>query len=157
VTDPLIEKIKETMLEVLDRKLFLGPRKFFFCYRPAGWPSSRLAPAREFLDSLSDEVKASYAVQFRRHCDGDVVRGDKHHPWWPTDSKCEGISAYKDISSKTRVVHITDREHLQILLFGFSGKKEDDVETCHVVAAKRWRDEYRQRRLTLEKQLKKVR
>lgn len=157
MTDPLIEKIKEAMLEVLDRKRFLGPKKFFYCYRPEGLSVSRLAPAREFLDSLPKEVQASYAVQFRRHCDGDVVRGDKHHPWWPNDVRCDGISAYKDNSSKTRIVHITDREHLQILLFGLEGKNEDDVEERHVLAAIRMRDEYRKRRTALEMKPKKAR
>lgn len=157
MADPLIEKIKETMLEVLDRKRFFGPKKFFYSYRPVGWSPSRLAPAREFLESMSKEVQVSYGVQFQRHCMGEFVRGNRHHPWGPNDERCEGISAYKDISSKTRIVHITDREHLQILLFGFSGKNEDDVEERYVLAAIRMRDEYRERRLTLEKQLKKAR
>lgn len=82
---------------------------------------------------------------------------ERNHSWAKKDSRCEGISAYKDNSSQTRIVNITDRGQLQILLFGFGGKNENDVEERHVLHAIRLRDEYRMRRNALEELLRKAR
>jgi hypothetical protein len=147
-TDSLLGAIIAELLEELDRA-FLGPRKWIYCYRsPEGD-----CPAREFLESLPREARASYAKQFQRACSGDRLRGDKWHPWKGKGD--EGLCVYKDIQSKSRLVHITEHGNLHVLLFGFTGKKEDKVDQVHINRARRMRDEYAERRKEIADRLKR--
>jgi hypothetical protein len=139
----VLEAVKRELLRTLDRR-YLGPKKFIYCYLPEDGG----CPAREFLDSLSNEAQASYATSFERRSAGHQIRGDKHRVW--TEKGCEGLHEFKDNQSKTRVVHITDVGQTDVLLFGFGGKKEDKVDLAHVNRAQRLRDEYRRRRAVIE-------
>lgn len=131
----------------LDAVLLLGPRKFLYCYLP----EEGGCPAREFLEELPKEARARYAVSFRRRCDGHQVRGDKHRPW--KERGCDGLYEYKDNQSKTRLMHTTDVQHVDVLLFGFGGKNENKVKEVHVNRAKRLRDEYLRRRGEIEQRV----
>lgn len=143
--DPLFEIVKEKLLEELDKK-FLTPMKSIYCYRHEGLDRARHSSSRDFLDSLSLKVSARYKYLFDTRCGGMNLRINKWHGWEQVDRRCKGIFAYKDIDSKTRLVHITDRWQVDILLFGFDGKKEDRVDEVHVLKAIRLRDEYLKRR-----------
>jgi hypothetical protein len=127
-----------TVAEPLDPR-FQGPAKRILCYKTA----DGRVPAREFLESLPNEAQASYAKSFEKHCQGHQLRGEKHRVW--TERECRGLAEYKDIQSKSRIIHVFDRCNTVILLFGFEGKKENRVAREHVERAKRLRDEYRQR------------
>lgn len=120
--------------------------KSIYCYRPAGLEKGKHSPAREFLDGLSVSAAARYSHHFETRCSGHFLRHNKWHGWEQKNRRCYGIYGYKDIESKTRVVHITDRWKVDILLFGFGGKKENDVEEVHVLRAISLRDEYTKRR-----------
>jgi hypothetical protein len=139
----ILEAVIGELLRPLDVRL-LGPKKFLYCYLPLEGGS----PSREFLDALPVEAKGSYAKLFERRVAGHQLRGDRHHPW--TEKGCEGLYEYKDIQTKTRLMHTTDIRHTDVLLFGFGGKKENKVDQVHVNRAQKMRDEYRQRRSAIE-------
>jgi hypothetical protein len=145
----LLKAIMKEMLEV--PALMEGPKKVIYCYRPLAGG----VPSREFLEQMIDkEARASYAKQFQKHCQGEFLRGDKWRPWTEDDCKgCSGLYEYKDIQSKSRLMHITEKGHLHVLLFGFTGKKENKVDNEHVQRAKALRDEYKARRAKLEAKL----
>ena len=42
-------------------------------------------------------------------------------------------------------MHITERDNLVILLYGFTGKKENKVDQIHVNKTKRLQEEYKTR------------
>jgi hypothetical protein len=132
--DDLSEAIIRNLLEPLD-PVFLGPNRYFYCYLPLAGG----CPAREFLDSLNDETQASYAKLFEYHCQGHQLRGEKWRPW------TDGLYEYKDNPSKSRLMHITERGNLVILLYGFTGKKENKVDQIHVNQTKRLQEEYKTR------------
>ena len=136
------------MLEPLDRS-YLGPRKHIYCYRPQGGG----CPAREFLDGLPKEARASYAKLFQRRCQEGQLRGETHRVW--KEKGCEGLYEFKDNQSKTRLMHTTDAGNTDVLLYGFGGKKEDRVDQVHVLAAQRFRDEYRRRRAEIEQRVRR--
>lgn len=133
------ERVLAELTEPFDPSL-LGPQRRIHCYRTR---DGRL-PAREFLESLPREARASYAKSFEKYCQGHQLRGEKHHVW--TEKGCEGLGKYEGIPSKSRVLHVFDRFGTVVLLFGFGGKKEDKVAQHHVNEAQRLRDEYRRRR-----------
>jgi hypothetical protein len=139
-----IEDIIKELLRPLDEK-YLGPHKFIYCYLPAEGG----CPALEFLNSLSTEAKASYAKQFEYHCQGHTIRGEKWRTWG------HGLYEYKDIPSKSRLMHITEKGNLHILLFGFTGKNENKVDTVHVLRAQRMQREYQTRADAIRKRGKK--
>lgn len=144
--DPLVDAIVAELLEVLDPTL-LGPAHHIYCYRAA----DGTVPAREFLDAIGDEPAGSYAKSFQKRCGGHQIPGEKWRKW--TEPDCEGLFEFKDIQSKSRLLHTTDRGSLTILLYGFTGKKENKVDQVHVNAGKRLRDEYRTRRTAIERRL----
>jgi hypothetical protein len=144
------ERALETLTRLLD-PAFDGPYFRIRCYVTV----AGRCPAREFLDSLSKEAAASYAKSFQKHCQGHQIRGDKHRVW--TEIGCAGLAEYKDIPSKTRILHVFDRARTVILLFGFGGKKEDKVPAFQVNEARRLRDEYHRRRDDLLRQFRKRR
>ena len=135
----LFDRALHAVAEPLDSSL-QGPAKRILCYRT----KDGRVPARELLDSLPKEAQASYAKSFQKHCLGHVLRGDKHRMW--TQKDCKALAEYKDIQSKSRIIHVFDRFNTVVLLYGFTGKKEDKVPDYHVNQAKRLRDEYRERR-----------
>ncbi len=135
----ILEAVVQELLAVL-RNSLLGPSKSIYCYRPLEGGN----PVRAFLDGLPLEAQASYLKSFEKHCQGHTLRGDKHRPW--TEDGCERLFEYKDIQSKTRILHTTDRGNLIVLLYGFGGKNENKVEQRHVNAGQRLRDEYERRR-----------
>jgi hypothetical protein len=67
----------------------------------------------------------------------------------------EGIAEYKDIQSKSRLVHTTEQGNLHILLFGFTGKKENRTEARYESYAVRLRDEFRARRDAIKQRLER--
>ncbi len=137
--------IAEEMLCPLDAK-FLGPKKWVYCYRPPGQCGY---PARTFLDSLPMARQGAYAVSFQKHCLGFQLRGEK---WHPLDGH-EGLYEYKDIESKSRIIHTTDKWQWHVLLFGFGRKKEKKIDPGQILQAEAMRDEYRQRRAAIEARL----
>jgi hypothetical protein len=137
------------LLEPLDAR-FLGPKAFIYCYaRPKSIEPG--VPARAFLDSLPDEAAASYAKSFEKHCAGLILRGEKHRPW--TEKNCKDLYEYKDIQSKSRVVHVYEPGFVEVLLFGFGGKNENKVDEEQISLAKRLRDEFRARSTTLKNEI----
>jgi hypothetical protein len=139
--DVTVENIIEEMLEPLDPK-FLGPVKSIYCYLP----SAGGCPSREFLETQDMKVQATYAKQFEKVCQGLQLRGDRWHPWNEEDGKgCKGLAEYKDISSKSRVMHVVEG-NLHVLLFGFAGKKENKVDRIYVKRAIDLKAEYLSRR-----------
>jgi hypothetical protein len=146
----LREAIIEELLCPLDSK-FLGPVRFIYCYRPPQAPGiGPMPPARTFLDALPKSRQAAYAVSFEKHAQGHQLRGEKHHLL----AGHEGLYEYKDIESKSRLIHTTDKWQLVVLLFGFTGKKENKIDQVHVNESERMRDEYRSRRASIEQKLK---
>lgn len=143
-TAEILAAVKRELMRPLDAARLMGPKKAIYCYLP----EEGGCPSREFLDGLTTEARASYAVLMQRRCNGEQLRGETHRKW--TDRGCEGLYEYKDNQTKTRLMHLTDIGQTDILLFGFGGKKEDKVDTMHVKRAMRMRDEYRTRRATIE-------
>jgi len=136
------------MLLEVDASL-LGPGKFLYFYRPPSVGRGDSPPARTFLDSLPKARQAAYAKLFQMHAQGVQLRGEKHHPL----DGYEGLYEYKDIESKSRLIHVTDKWHFVVLLFGFTGKKENKIDQVHINEAERLRDEYRARRSVIEKRI----
>jgi hypothetical protein len=132
--DQRTQTIVDELLAPLD-DAYLGPVKYIYCYLPLAGG----CPAREFLDSLPKEARASYAKLFEYHAQGHQIRGDKWRPW------DDGMNEYKDNQSKSRLMHITEKGNLIILLFGFTGKNENKVEQVHVNRANRMHSEYKER------------
>jgi hypothetical protein len=104
------------------------------------------APARTFLDELPDVVAAAYAVKFTRRCRGEQMRWEQHHRW-----EDEEIYHYKDNSSQSRLFTITQPGFVEVLLFGYVGKKENRMEREHTERAKRLRDDYMRRKAVIDK------
>jgi hypothetical protein len=142
----ILRTVRAELLAPLDPS-YLGPMKHIYCYLP----EEGGCPAREFLDGLPREARASYAVLFRRRCQIGQLRGDTHRKW--TEKGCEGLFEFKDNQSKTRLMHTTDAGQTDVLLFGFGGKKENKVDQVHVNRAMRLRDEYRRRRTEIERRV----
>lgn len=103
-------------------------------------------PAKTFLEDLADEPAASFTVLFTRRCHGEFMRGTQHHRW-----EDEDIYHYKDNQSKSRIFSITEPGFVEILLFGYTGKKEDRIDPEHILRAQRLRDEYLRRRFAIAK------
>lgn len=145
--------VRELLRELSPR--FLGPRGSVWCYRPKDGG----CPSKDFLDGLPTEASASYAVSFTRWCQGQLLRGDK---WHRLDEKRygkqeslrnRGLCEYKDIQSKSRVIHIEEQGFRHVLLFGFDGKNENSIDKVHINRARRLRDEYLERREEIRKRL----
>lgn len=133
--------IIEEMLDELAAR-FLGPHKKIYCYRLVDGS----CPIRDFLEEQELRVKATYHKQFEKVCIGANLRAERWKPWTEDDGKgCKGLFEYKDISSKTRIMHLMEG-NIHVLLFGFSGKKEDKVEPGHVKRAIDMKAEYLARR-----------
>lgn len=148
----LVVALVAELMEELD-PCFCDPsqKKHIYCYLPMCGGN----PSREFLDSQSTKVKATYAKQFEKVCAGAQLRGDRWHPWTEDDGKdCKGLYEYKDISSKTRIMSLVEG-NIHVLLFGFSGKKEDKVDPGHVKRAIDMKKEYQARRAQIEARLAK--
>ncbi len=146
LVDAIVAAIVAELLEELDAA-FLGPAHRIYCYRAA----DGTVPAREFLEEIGDEPAGSYAKSFQKRAGGHQIPGEKWRKW--TEPDCEGLFEFKDIQSKSRILHTTDRGSLTILLYGFTGKKENKVDQVHVNVGKRLRDEYRARRDLIEKRI----
>lgn len=128
---------------------FLGPVKHLYFYRPSGLQADASPPARSFLESLPAARQAAYAKSFEKHAAGFSLRGEKHHSLDGYDDLYE----YKDIESKSRLIHTTEKGQILVLLFGFTGKKENRIDQVHLNEAVRMRDEYLSRRPAIEKRL----
>jgi len=123
---------------------FSGPRFKWNLYFYVA--SNGSVPAEEFLDSLPDEPAASYTVLFTRRCNGEFMRGTQHHRW-----EDEDIYHYKDNQSKSRIFSITEPGFVEILLFGFTGKKEDEIDREKILRAQSMRSDYLRRRADVAK------
>lgn len=132
----LFDAALSMVAEELDPQLVKGPGFRIFCYKTMDGK----APAREFLELLPKVAQASYATSFKKHCYGHTIRGDKHRVW--KDIGCERLAEYKDIPSKTRIVHVFDVFKTVVLLYGIEGKKEDRIPEYHINEARRRRDDY---------------
>jgi len=145
----LREAIIEELLCPLDSK-FLGPVRFIYCYRPPQAPGiGPMPPARTFLDALPKSRQAAYAVSFEKHAQGHHCGREA-----PPPGRARGSVRVQDIESKSRLIHTTDKWQLVVLLFGFTGKKENKIDQVHVNESERMRDEYRSRRASIEQKLK---
>ena len=142
--DDVTQAIIKQLLVALNVTL-LGPKKHFYCYLP----QKGGCPAREFLDSRSDEAKAQYLKLFTYHREGHILRGDK----WK--ELTDGIYEYKNNSDKSRLLYVPARSGLHVLLLGFGGKKENKVEPGHVGRAKEMRNEYEARAKIIENSFNK--
>lgn len=105
-------------------------------------------PALEFLNSVSVKVQATYAKLLTYFCQQGWLRRDRHHQWQGKGR--DDLYAFKDNASQTRLVHTTAKGGLVVVLFGFGGKKEDDIDERYVLRAMRMRDEFRSRMTIIE-------
>lgn len=135
----LIERIRSELMQEID-KAFLGPKRFIYAYRD----TLEQCPAQQFWDSLPSAAAASYLALFHAYCDGCQLRGEKHKPLG------NDLYEFKHIQSKSRIIHVTDLEGTCVLLFGFSGKKENKIDREHILRAEHMRDEYLNRRKLIE-------
>lgn len=101
---------------MLDER-FLGPKARIYCYRE----TETVTPAKEFLEGkLPKNAQSAYATSFMRHCQGEFIRGEKHHVW----EGYEGLWEYKHNDSQTRIMHTMEKGNIYVLLFGFGGKRK---------------------------------
>lgn len=84
-------------------------------------------------------AKGAYGHSFTMFAANGQLRGEKYHPW--TEKGCEALADFKHNGSKSRIMTTWDFEGLVVLLFGFTGKKENKVDAEHVNRAQRMRDE----------------
>jgi len=134
------------VLEPSDDVCFLiyqGPLRLIVAYR------SRIGdvPVREFLENSDVCAKARYMLKFKKMCENGPLRGDEFRTLKVKQHKeAKGLSEFKDISSKSRILAVNDGERSQlVLLHGFTGKKEDDIKAQEILMADRYRRDYESR------------
>ncbi len=138
----LLEAIRK---ELLGKCVHTGTHRQIYFYRCP----DEICPADEFLtgDEIDDIAKGAYGTSFTMLAATGSLRGDKYHQW--TETGCDKLADFKHNGSKSRIMCTWDFKGLVVLLFGFTGKKENKVDNVHVNRAKNMRDEYFQRRAAI--------
>ncbi|MCK6683538.1 MAG: hypothetical protein L6R30_14110, partial [Thermoanaerobaculia bacterium] len=150
--DPLLKKIKETLLRVVS-DAYLGPEKHIYAYVD----NSGHSLAMQFLEEIPKRSRAKYAHMFECHAKVGLsgLRREQHRKL--TGRGQDDLFEYKDISGKSRLVHTLERGNLHVLLYGFTGKNEDDPDPGQILRAIRVRDEYFRRKEEIEKEVQRSR
>lgn len=106
-------------------------------------------PVVEWLDRQDPGTRARYALKFKRLCEQGLtkMRGDDFHKLDEKRTKGSGgLSEFKDIASKTRILCFFDGEGIVLLAHPFGGKKEDKTPEREILAGIRARDDYFRRK-----------
>ena len=137
---PTDEEIEELLVLVYE-----GPRRRIFAYRTA----DDRVPALDELDAQASTTQQRYTLKFQKMGDNGQLRGEQFHRWKDTDY-CSGLSAFKDIGSKTRIPSFPDGSGTMILTHMITGKKEDKIRERDQREAMKYKNEYFSRKLELK-------
>lgn len=127
--------------DTLSAPVQVGLARTIVAYRD----ESGAVPALDFLDGCDAKTKARYILKFTKMCDFGRLRGEDYHL---LDAKkgvkeADGLSEFKDIASKSRILAMNDGKRARlVLLHGFGGKKEDRIKPQEILIADRRRQDY---------------